>query len=70
MEWDTERRTQSVLFCRRYENLVQVRCLLEGVDPQDMLNSWHTMLPACMQKWGLQRSEVCASFAALSECNE
>lgn len=47
---------------------MQVRCLLEGADPQDMLNNWHTMLPTYMQKWGLQRIEVCASFAAQFEC--
>jgi len=42
----------------RYENLVQVRCLLEGVQPQDMLDNWHELLPAYMEKWGLKRSEV------------
>ena len=42
----------------RYENLVQVRCLLDGTDPRDILANWHQLLPACMQRWGLHRSEV------------
>ena len=48
----------------RYENLVQVRCLLDGTDPQDMLANWHELLPACMQRWGLQRSEVWGVLSA------
>jgi hypothetical protein len=45
--------------CRcRYENLVQIRCLLEGVDPQDMLLHWHDMLPEYMQRWQLDRLQV------------
>ena len=42
----------------RYENIVQIRCLLEGVDPQDMLLTWHDMLPQYMQRWQLDRTEV------------
>lgn len=42
----------------RYENIVQIRCLLEGVEPEDMLQSWHAMLPEYMQRWGLDRAEV------------
>jgi hypothetical protein len=32
--------------------------LLEGVDPQDMLQQWHDMLPGYMQRWALDRAEV------------
>jgi hypothetical protein len=42
----------------RYENIVQIRCLLEGVDPQDMLLTWHDMLPQYMERWQLDRNEV------------
>ncbi|KAK9839422.1 hypothetical protein WJX81_001239 [Elliptochloris bilobata] len=45
-----------------YENLVQVRCLLEGVEPQDILTNWHALLPEYMQKWDLQRSELVERF--------
>ena len=44
--------------CCRYENIVQVRCLLEGVGVGEMLEGWHALLPAYMQKWGLDRKEV------------
>ena len=37
---------------------MQVRCLLEGVGVGEMLEGWHAMLPAYMQKWGLDRKEV------------
>lgn len=43
----------------RYENLVQIRCLLEGVSPDAILNDWHTVLPEYMQKWGVERGQVC-----------
>ena len=42
----------------RYENLVQIRCLLEGVSPDDILNDWHTVLPEHMEKWGVERGQV------------
>ena len=46
----------------RYENLVQVRCLLEGVSEDDILQHWHTILPESMQRWQLDRQEVqCSS---------
>jgi hypothetical protein len=32
----------------RYENIVQIRCLLEGVDTDQMLEKWHVMLPQSM----------------------
>ncbi|KFM28808.1 hypothetical protein F751_6329 [Auxenochlorella protothecoides] len=41
-----------------YENLVLVRCLLAGVDPQAILKDWHKLLGEHMQLWGLDRSEV------------
>lgn len=37
---------------------MQIRCLYEGVDPHDMLLSWHAMLPDYMQRWQLNRAEV------------
>lgn len=32
-----------------YENVIQVRLLLDGIDPKDMLESWGTMLPKAME---------------------
>ena len=43
---------------RSYENIVQIRCLLEGVTPDEMLERWHAMLPEAMRRWGLDRGEV------------
>lgn len=40
---------------------MQVRCLLEGVRVDDMLENWHDMLPKYMLKWGLDRGEVSSS---------
>lgn len=45
-----------------YENIVQIRCLLEGVRPQDMLEQWSTMLPEYMEKWNLDRGELVDLF--------
>ena len=45
-------------FCCRYENVVQVRCLLEGVPVEDILADWHGLLAHYMQQWQLDRSEV------------
>jgi phosphoglycolate phosphatase-like HAD superfamily hydrolase len=50
-----------------YENVVQVRCLLEGVAPADMLASWHDMLPARMAAWGLDRARLVALFGAVRD---
>ena len=44
--------------CCRYENIVQVRCLLEGESVDKILNEWHELLPAYMDKWKLDRSQV------------
>lgn len=46
------------LCIHRYENIVQIRCLYEGVAVQDMLDTWHKMLPAKMKQWGLDRQAV------------
>lgn len=52
--------TLALAVCRtcRYENIVQIRCLYEGVTVQDMLDNWHDMLPAKMKEWGLDRQKV------------
>ena len=47
---------------RRYENLVQVRCLLEGVPVDDVLADWHGLLGRYMEAWSLERSDVCPSI--------
>lgn len=47
-----------------YENIVQIRCLLEGVDPQDMLQRWHSILPEHMQRWKLDRAELVDLFGS------
>lgn len=44
-------------FCR-YENIVQIRCLLEGVSVEEMLEDWSRLLPVHMEKWSLDRAEV------------
>lgn len=54
--WHSKPQTRA-LECR-YENLIQVRCLLEGVEVEDILNNWHRILPEYMEKWGLERKEV------------
>lgn len=45
-----------------YENVVQVRCLLEGVTPDAMLAGWRDMLPAKMAAWGLDRGALVRLF--------
>ncbi|EIE27437.1 hypothetical protein COCSUDRAFT_26736 [Coccomyxa subellipsoidea C-169] len=45
-----------------YENLVQIRCLLEGDSEEDILNNWHTILPDRMARWQLDRSELVDLF--------
>ncbi|PSC71072.1 hypothetical protein C2E20_5531 [Micractinium conductrix] len=47
-----------------YENIVQIRALLEGVQPEEMLVSWHDMLPKLMQKWELDRVELVHLFGS------
>ena len=41
-----------------YENLVQVRCLVEGATVEAMLEGWPAMLDAKMKEWGLDRGDV------------
>ena len=41
-----------------YENLVQVRCLVEGVRAEEMLADWPGMLAARMADWKLDRADV------------
>ena len=45
-----------------YENIIQLRALLEGASAEDMLASWHDMLPAKMQEWQLDRAEMVDLF--------
>lgn len=56
-----------------YENLVQVRCLLEDVPGTEaaetsverMLRSWSAeMLPRAMERWGLRRAELVERFGS------
>jgi hypothetical protein len=42
----------------RYENIVQIRCLLEGIPAEEILRDWHNLLPRQMSTWGLERGEV------------
>ena len=49
---------------RRYENLVQVRLLLERLaTPEDILDRWHELLPQYMAEWQLDRADVRRSRA-------
>jgi len=41
-----------------YENLVQVRCLVEGATVEGMLEGWPAMLAAKMEEWKLDRGDV------------
>lgn len=52
----------------RYENIVQIRCLLEGVQVQDMLDNWHSLLPQHMEKWQLDRAEVSLLLLLFGSC--
>ncbi|MEW5297073.1 MAG: hypothetical protein WDW38_005882 [Sanguina aurantia] len=51
-----------------YENVVQVRCLWEGMTSSHMLDHWgHEELPAAMGKWNLDRSELVKLFGAVRD---
>eukprot|EP00882_Tetradesmus_deserticola_P010232 GHRQ01010810.1.p1 GENE.GHRQ01010810.1~~GHRQ01010810.1.p1 ORF type:complete len:302 (+),score=126.20 GHRQ01010810.1:460-1365(+) len=50
-----------------YENVVQVRCLYEGVTVQQMLESWHDILPAKMKEWSLDRSKLIELFGKVRD---
>lgn len=47
-----------------YENVVQVRCLLEGVGVEEMLAHWHELLPQYMERWGLERQALVDLFGS------
>ncbi|KXZ52324.1 hypothetical protein GPECTOR_10g956 [Gonium pectorale] len=50
-----------------YENIVQIRCLYEGVQVDEMLATWETMLPSYMAKWGLQRAQMVELFGRVRD---
>ena len=45
-----------------YENIIQVRSLLEGVTENEIISSWHTILPEKMKEWGLVRADMVKLF--------
>lgn len=45
-----------------YENIVQIRCLLEGMEVDEMLEGWSTILPAKMKEWQLERQPLVKLF--------
>ncbi|KAK9815572.1 hypothetical protein WJX72_006066 [[Myrmecia] bisecta] len=47
-----------------YENIPQIRCLLEGIKVPDILSRWHTILEEHMAKWGLERQQMVALFGS------
>jgi len=47
-----------------YENIVQIRCLLEGITVDNMLNNWITLLPYYMTKWQLDRGYLVDLFGS------
>lgn len=50
-----------------YENIVQVRALLEGVEPNAILGSWHDILPEKMEEWSLDRAELVRLFGTVRD---
>ena len=54
----------------RYENLVQIRCLVDGVDTDSILQDWHTILPEYMDKWALDRSQVSCWYPLDNLCRD
>lgn len=42
----------------------QVRCLLEGTSPEDILARWHQLLPERMAAWGLERHALVELFGS------
>lgn len=45
-----------------YENIVQIRCLYEGVSVEDMLEDWESILQRSMKTWGLDRGTLVKLF--------
>ncbi|PNH07152.1 hypothetical protein TSOC_006401 [Tetrabaena socialis] len=50
-----------------YENVVQIRCLLEGVTVEEMLGDWENILSASMSKWALDRSKLVELFGRVRD---
>lgn len=50
-----------------YENIIQIRCLLEGVKPDDILQNWHSILPEYMEKWQQSRKELVEKFGSVRD---
>lgn len=47
-----------------YENILQLRVLLEGGSPEEMLVNWHQVLPGLLQEWDLQRGDMVDLFGS------
>jgi hypothetical protein len=47
-----------------YENIVQIRALLEGVQVSDILHRWHEVLPQKMQEWDVGRAQLVELFGS------
>ncbi|GAX82676.1 hypothetical protein CEUSTIGMA_g10102.t1 [Chlamydomonas eustigma] len=50
-----------------YENVVQIRCLYEGVTVLKMLECWEHMLPQKMKEWQLDRAELVTLFGRVRD---
>lgn len=50
-----------------YENIVQVRCLFEGMEVDDMLNNWEHILPGKMAEWKLDRPKMVELFGQVRD---
>lgn len=46
---------------------MQVRALLEGVPAAEMLANWHTLLPAKMAEWDLDRAALVKLFGGVRD---
>ena len=55
--------------CARYENIVQIRCLLEDISTDEILSNWSELLQKFMHQWQLDRAEVStAGRGIVTEC--
>lgn len=50
-----------------YENIVQIRCLYEGMAVEEMLEGWDHILPAKMKEWSLDRAEMVMLFGSVRD---